>query len=164
MIVPGETDIMSRTAQVFLAPTPSLTTRLREQERAVPHSTQSPWYVLRGREIARELFPDIGDCERCGAPAVDRHHKDDDTWNNERSNLEFLCRRCHMQADGRMAEFESHSVSKRGPQPPNQCANCKRFVKPLRRGRCHACNEYLRRRGIERPYVDDGRKEKAARR
>jgi hypothetical protein len=121
------------------------------------------WRVLRGRDEARRLFPEIGDCERCGVPATDRHHKDGDTWNNERSNLEFLCRRCHMQVDGRMLAFESHSASKRGHQPPNQCVNCNRYMKPLRRGRCHACNEYLRRRGAERPYLQDGRSEKFAR-
>jgi hypothetical protein len=37
-----------------------------------------------------------------------------------------------------------------GPRPPRPCAVCGRPAKPLRRGRCHACDEYFRRRGVER--------------
>ncbi len=43
--------------------------------------------------------------------------------------------------------------------PPKPCVNCNRPSKPLRHGRCHSCNEYVRRHGIERPYRDDGRRE-----
>jgi hypothetical protein len=102
-------------------------------------------------------------CERCGAPATDRHHRDGDTGNNEPENVALLCRRCHMALDGRLAEFVSHSMSQRGPQPPKPCSNCTRPSKPLRGGRCHACDEYLRRRGVERAYMEDGRREKAQR-
>lgn len=43
-------------------------------------------------------------CEICGEPQkVDRHHVDGNTKNNEPSNLRYLCRRCHMIEDGRMA-------------------------------------------------------------
>src|SRR5229473_2134275 len=31
-----------------------------------------------------------------------------------------------------------------------RCIICQKKYKPLRRGRCHACNEFYRRRGIER--------------
>lgn len=99
-------------------------------------------------------------CEKCGEPATDRHHIDGDTGNNERTNIMLLCRRCHMEIDGRLSNFRSHSASLRGPQPPKICTNCGRLAKPLRKGRCHSCNEYLRRYGIERPYIEDGRKEK----
>ena len=102
----------------------------------------------------------LGPCNRCGKPGVDRHHRDDNTGNNEPENVEILCRRCHMEIDGRLAIFRSTSASLRGPQPPNVCENCKRPMKPLRRGRCHACNEYRRRQGRERPYKVDGRVEK----
>lgn len=91
-------------------------------------------------------------CEACGAPATDRHHRNGDTGNNEPSNVARLCRRCHMAADGRLATFLSTSASLRGPQPPKPCANCGRPAKPLRRGLCHACNEYQRRQGKARPY------------
>lgn len=45
---------------------------------------------------------------------------------------------------------------------PKPCSNCQRLQRGLRKGRCHACNEYLRRRGVERPYKADGRIEKSA--
>jgi NMD protein affecting ribosome stability and mRNA decay len=34
------------------------------------------------------------------------------------------------------------------------CKQCGKPSKPLRRGLCHACNEYFRRNGTHRPYVD----------
>ncbi len=37
------------------------------------------------------------------------------------------------------------------PKEAEACSNCSRLAKPLRRGRCHACNEYFRRKGFERP-------------
>lgn len=98
-------------------------------------------------------------CECCSqVPATDRHHKDDDTGNNERNNLMFLCRRCHMTVDGRLEAFIN--APDRSPRPPKPCTNCGRPSKPLRKGRCHTCNEYLRRNGVERPYIHDGRREK----
>lgn len=112
------------------------------------------------RARARRMYP-LAPCEKCSEPGTDRHHKDGDTGNNVRSNVEILCRRCHMLADGRLAKFYAHSLSLRGPQPSKPCSNCTRPSKPLRGGRCHSCNEYLRRNGTERPYVDDGRKEGA---
>ncbi len=112
------------------------------------------------RARARKMYP-LGPCEKCGRQAVDRHHRDGNTGNNARDNVAVLCRRCHMDEDGRLAVFKLTSTSLRGPQPPKPCANCKRLKKPLWRGRCHACNEYFRRRGVERPYVEDGRAEKA---
>lgn len=42
-----------------------------------------------------------------------------------------------------------------------QCKICKRFIKPMRNGRCHSCDMYLRKTGLERPYYENGRKEKA---
>ena len=99
-------------------------------------------------------------CDRCGRPGMDRHHRDGNTGNNEPENIEILCRRCHMEIDGRLDRFKATSASLRGPQPRKRCSNCERLSKPLRRGRCHACNEYLRRQGSERPYVIDGRSER----
>lgn len=110
---------------------------------------------------ARGLYPHIGICEECNQNrATERHHIDKDEGNNRRDNVMFLCHRCHMKIDGRLSAFMAHSASLRGVQPPKQCINCRRPQKPLRNGRCHSCNEYLRRRGRERPYIHDGRKEK----
>ena len=36
-----------------------------------------------------------GECESCGAPNADRHHKDRDFLNNAADNIAFLCRSCH---------------------------------------------------------------------
>lgn len=112
------------------------------------------------RRRAQRIYA-LGPCEHCGKPGVERHHKDDDTGNNKPSNIVILCRACHMIEDGRMFGFMASSLSVIGPRPPKPCVNCGRESKPLRYGRCRTCSEYFRRRGIERPYVVDGRKEKA---
>lgn len=53
--------------------------------------------AARGRAAA--VVPP-GPCMRCGAPegkrAHDRHHKDRNPYNNARSNIERLCRACHV--------------------------------------------------------------------
>lgn len=45
-------------------------------------------------------------CRICGRPA-ERHHKDGNTLNNEPSNIDWLCRKHHMEADGRMDRREN---------------------------------------------------------
>jgi len=55
-----------------------------------------------GRKRALKLFPYIGPCEVCAHPMAERHHKDGNTANNARGNIAALCRRCHMEADGRI--------------------------------------------------------------
>lgn len=45
---------------------------------------------------ARRLTADIRLCNRCGAGAELTHHIDENTRNNELTNLERLCRRCHI--------------------------------------------------------------------
>jgi uncharacterized protein YlaI len=82
-------------------------------------------------------------------PATERHHKDEDTHNNARENVVFLCRPCHGRIDGRDA-----ALAARGPalaaarfKPASPCAECGRVYKPLRRGLCHACYERHRKSG-----------------
>lgn len=89
----------------------------------------------------------LHDCERCGAPATDRHHKDGDTGHNDADNIEQLCRRCHMLLDGRLAKlgYEVHP----GIQEPKPCCICGRPYKPLRQLRCAACYVYWQRTGTE---------------
>jgi len=60
-----------------------------------------------GRKRALKLYPVIGPC-RCGADKAERHHKDGDTANNVPSNIEPLCRRCHMEEDGRLASVKAN--------------------------------------------------------
>ena len=82
-------------------------------------------------------------CERCQEkPATDRHHRDDDVGNNFRDNLMFLCRRCHMEIDGRLGR---NLDGGRKPKPPKPCAQCSRLFKPLRRGLCSRCDSRKRR-------------------
>lgn len=101
-----------------------------------------------GRNRASRIYQ-LGDCERCGKPAFDRHHKDEDTKNNEPSNVSILCRRCHMEVDGRLSEFVRTAYRVK-PHPPKPCVNCGRLYKPLRKGRCGPCYSYLGRHGCER--------------
>jgi len=103
------------------------------------------------RSRARRKFVNLGTCEECGEkPATERHHKDEDTGNNARENLVFVCRLCHMKIDGRLEKL--HEARRKVPiKPPKPCARCGKPTKPLRRGRCSACETYLRRNGRERP-------------
>ena len=55
-----------------------------------------------GRQRAKRLYPSIGPCTQCGDPKSERHHLDDNTLNNDPSNISILCRRCHMLSDGRI--------------------------------------------------------------
>lgn len=101
----------------------------------------------RGHEKAQALYPDMGTCEHCKLrPARDRHHKDDDTENNDRSNVEFLCRSCHMKADGRIGNLKVG----RETDAPKPCVTCGRPYKPLTKGECPACYMFRRKRGVPR--------------
>ena len=96
-------------------------------------------------------------CQRCGARAmVDGHHED----YSKPLDITWLCRRCHMIVDGRMAGLHKPSNYDGRRTSPTPCSNCQRPSKPLRRGLCHVCNEYARRQGKPRPYKRDGRIEK----
>jgi hypothetical protein len=118
-------------------------------------------YAWKGDEVdpdaarcrARRAYRELGDCERCGEPAVDRHHKDGNTRHNARSNLAFLCRRCHMAIDGRLERLAVMGMEYQKPQPPKSCRICSKPYKPLRKGRCASCNEYRRRNGRDRNEV-----------
>ena len=92
----------------------------------------------------------LGDCERCGKKATDRHHVDGDTGNNVRANLMFLCRRCHMVVDGRLAALIAMA---KAPRQPNlrPCANCSTLSPRISRGRCNRCASYFWAMGCERP-------------
>ncbi len=52
-----------------------------------------------------------------------------------------------MNLDGRLNILKNVP---RPTKPPQQCIICRQFKKPLRKGRCHACNEYYRKRGKDR--------------
>jgi hypothetical protein len=103
------------------------------------------------RARAQRYYPVLGVCQHCKeVPAVERHHIDENPGNNEPGNILMVCRSCHMQIDGRI-----HNLRESYELPPKICIICDRPSKPLRRGRCHACNEYFRRNGTERPFGED---------
>lgn len=112
----------------------------------------------RGQQLAHELYPDMDNCEMCDKPAYDIHHKDKNRLNNNRSNVMFLCRKHHMEIDGRLEILKQNGIisgklQKVGLRP---CVNCRIPAYPLRKGRCHACNEYYRRNNKERVVLQSG--------
>lgn len=115
------------------------------------------------RKRARRMYS-LGSCQDCGAEATDRHHIDDNTGNNAPENIAILCRRCHMKRDGRLAALAACSLNRKGLslKDPEPCVNCGTPAKPLRRGLCHACNEYQRRNGSPRPYTNQTYKQVVA--
>lgn len=55
--------------------------------------------IAAGRKRAQRLFK-LGPCSKCGAEPSQRHHKDKDPLNNNPDNIEILCPKCHLDADG----------------------------------------------------------------
>ena len=94
------------------------------------------------RDRARRAYA-LGLCERCGDTASDRHHKDGDTGNNAPENIQLLCRRCHMEVDGRLAAFMA--LPKTPKQAAKPCSVCDQPYKPLRKGLCARCYSARRR-------------------
>ena len=58
-----------------------------------------------GRSRAQRMYPVIGNCKICNNKKSERHHIDGNTSNNEPSNIEIICRKCHMELDGRLARL-----------------------------------------------------------
>lgn len=68
-----------------------------------------------GRTRALRAFPKIGPCVGCGSPKAERHHKDGNTLNNKRSNIEAVCHACHARRPH--ARWGSHeSRDRRSPR------------------------------------------------
>lgn len=55
-----------------------------------------------GRTRALRAYPTVGPCTKCGSAKSERHHIDENTANNSPENIAVLCRRCHMELDGRL--------------------------------------------------------------
>lgn len=107
--------------------------------------------VAQRRRIQRRL--PLGQCQRCDAIAIDRHHINGDTNDNDIQNILCLCRRCHMLEDGRLEALQvmQKVVSSNMKKPPRPCHTCAKLVTMFWYGECHACNEYRRRTGHQRP-------------
>lgn len=146
--------------------------------RLIQHPPHTPWGENNGRwkgdsarpetkrARAQRRYP-LGKCLRCQNQATDRHHRDGNTGNNDPTNIETLCRRCHMETDGRLDKFRAEAKASNESRrvPPLPCAHCGRLKKPLRHGLCSACSEYKRRHGVDRPLLSNSaarRREEAA--
>lgn len=77
-------------------------TRRRDQTGEKNHNFKGGLSRSTIRKLTAKVLSDAGRdlylCERCGYRGVqplDRHHKDRDRSNNDISNLEVLCVRCH---------------------------------------------------------------------
>ncbi len=67
--------------------------------------------IRSGRSRARKYYPLPKHCQLCSQKATERHHKDNNTLNNKKDNIMFLCRHCHMAIDGRLKNFIKKFVS-----------------------------------------------------
>lgn len=111
-------------------------------------------------------------CANCGQQPVDWHREEHDSHPNwrvgnlgrgtasiDRIKREIractpLCRRCHMELDGRLARFMEIAKASPPPRPMVYCSECGEAARPSRRGLCGRC--YDRRR----PKRARGRKAK----
>ena len=153
--IKGLAELLGRSSATVarLAGTLGLTNRNR------PHPWRKPgqWLLAELKNLdeyrkrARSLYrlPEL--CERCrSSKPHDRHHIDGNPRNNTPSNIAFLCRRCHMSVDGRLERVSELLKSLPRPGPSRSCCIVCGIAKPpYRHGRCHRCNEFLRRHGYE---------------
>lgn len=65
--------------------------------------------VKGGRTRALRAFPIIPPCVWCGSKKSERHHRDGNTANNSPKNIVPMCRKCHMNADGRLKSFRENA-------------------------------------------------------
>jgi hypothetical protein len=100
--------------------------------------------VNRRRGDAKRLPEVVTRCEICGtAVRVNR-------WRYEHKLAGRTCCAAHarvLAARTRAQQPDPITLGARGE--PKPCDICHRLAKPLRRGRCHACNEYYRRHGSD---------------
>lgn len=62
---------------------------------------------------ANEITYSIRVCDVCGSiQNLERHHLDNNPFNNAPDNIRVLCRRCHMEIDGRLGWAAKPRVQK----------------------------------------------------
>lgn len=81
-----------------------------------------------GRTRALRRFPVASPCALCGAPRAERHHRDGNTANNDAGNVWFLCRRCHMQRDGRLEQFKALALANQPRAAQASAMSCRRLT------------------------------------
>ncbi len=100
--------------------------------------------VRAGRDRALRRYRDVQPCENCGDQQAERHHRDGDTLNNEPENIAWLCRKCHMQSDGRYTDFVASSADHL--KKAVKAAASRHIDTKARSGdRCPACGNTLSR-------------------
>lgn len=65
--------------------------------------------VKTGRNRAWAMYKNIGSCTNCGNAKAERHHIDGNTLNNAPTNIEIVCRKCHMAHDGRLNKLQERN-------------------------------------------------------
>lgn len=82
-----------------------------------------------GRLRAKRLYRVTKPCEVCGTSQAERHHRDGNTLNNAPTNIAFLCRKHHMEADGRLAALRERitELNQQGPRD-ERGKNCRTYV------------------------------------
>lgn len=122
--------------------------------------------IKTGRTRAERKYA-LEPCETCGEQnkRIDRHHKDGNTLNNERENIKFLCRKCHMAEDGRSKVFSAyclehiHTLQATAWKRKKEKTHCLHghLFSPENTGRdpkgsrvCRACNRDAHRRQLEK--------------
>lgn len=79
--------------------------RICKNAGSLPIAERTRSQVIAGNKQAQRLFPILEPCEVCQSPKTERHHRDADTWNNTRSNIQFLCHKHHVAVDRRWAKL-----------------------------------------------------------
>lgn len=88
---------------------------------------KTPADFNRGRQRAQRLYHAAA-CSACGAAGkkLERHHADGNPLNNSPENVQILCVRCHMVADGRLAACSARlsAIGRRAPRihKGNKCS------------------------------------------
>lgn len=78
-------------------------------------------------------------------------------YKRDLTDWEWLCRKCHMDSDGRMEEFLSHS-NKNNKLPDVKCPICELFFSPGRRNAKHCSTECYTKSKIGNPCARKGKK------
>lgn len=97
---------------------------------------------------SQRTYPKIQNCVTCGEPAI-RHHKDVNPLNNEPSNIQWLCNKCHIRLHlGKGKEMECVGCGKKQWVGPSRLPSDGNYV-------CRSCwqrglgihkNQFTRRR------------------
>lgn len=89
-------------------------------------------------EWVRRNFVIPGNCEICGKHKNSLDAANKGIYNRDRGNWEFICRRCHMQKDGRLSRLSNKETAKKAFYEERRCgfSGCEVLFTPSpRRGK-----------------------------